>query len=224
MRLKYIVTPEIKKLDILSTVVAEIYGVSIDRENQKLEDIKSQAASEVIKMSDEFIASNLTLQSYRNLVKNTRRSLRKFPPAAESLILSVRRTGNFPLINVAVDCYNIVVARRFLALGVHDMNKLAGRITFRLSNGKEPFTAVGSDKLKYTEPNDFVYADDNRVLAWLDSKDSDLVKISVDTKDIVIIIQGTDYTTKDYNYAAAQEACELITRFCGGNYEIQVLD
>ena len=221
MKLEYVVSKEIKELGILSTVVAEIYGVNIERKDDRLEELKRETASEVIAMSDEFIEKNPVLQSYRDLVKNTGRSLRKFPPAAESLILSVRRTGRFPLINVAVDSYNLVVAKRFLALGVHDMNTLGRKITFRLSNGQEPFTAVGSEKLKYTQPNDFVYADENRVLAWLDSKDSELVKISLDTKDMVVIIQGTHYTTREYNRAAAEEACELITRFCGGTYEIQ---
>ncbi|MBN3950379.1 MAG: hypothetical protein HWQ38_29495 [Nostoc sp. NMS7] len=224
MKLSYVMSPYFKSLGITSTVVAEIYGINIERENPEVEMIKNQAAKEVMKMSDEFISDNTILQSYRDLLKSIGRSPKKFPPSAESLIQSVKHFQRFPQINVAVDSYNVIASRNFLALGVHDLDKLGSKITFRLSDGEEPFTAVGSQKVKYTQPGDFVYADERQILAWLDSKDSELVKLSLDTKNIVIIIQGTHQTTQEYNLAALENACKLITRFCGGTFEIQAVE
>lgn len=221
MRLKYAMSSEIKALGILSTVVAEIHGVTIESEHPELNEIKNQAFARVMNMDDEFVLENPVLQSYRDLVKKVGRSAKKFPPAAESFIQLIRHSGRFPHINTAVDSYNVVVTKKFLALGVHDIDKLSGEITFRLSDGQEPFTSVGGEKIKYTQRGDFVYADKNQVLAWLDSKDSDLVKLALDTKNILIVIQGTHCTPQDYNLEAAEEACQLITRFCGGSYEIQ---
>ncbi len=224
MKLKYNLTPEIKKLGISKVAVAEIYDVTITQEQEELEEIKKETVAEILKIDEDSLLENPILESYRELVRTIGRSLKKFPPAAESLIKSVQKTGSFPLINTAVDSYNLVVAKTFLALGVHDFDKLGKTITFRLSPGQEPFTSVGSEKIKYTQPGDFVYADENKVLAWLDSKDSELVKLSLETKNLVIIIQGTPYTKIDHTLKAAEDACQLITKFCGGEYEVGVIE
>ena len=223
MKKKYIVTPEIIKLGIKSSVVAEIYNTAIEYENFQLNQIKSKTLKKVLMLTESDLTGNLILESYRNLVKSIGRSVKKFPPSAESLIKLIHRSGQFPKINTAVDAYNIVVTIKYLALGVHDFDKLGDKIVFRFSEKQEPFTPVGGDHVKFTQPGDFLYSDENHVLAWLDSKDSELVKLTKETKNIVIIIQGTPYTKKEYNLTAIEDACKIITKFCGGTYEIQSL-
>jgi DNA/RNA-binding domain of Phe-tRNA-synthetase-like protein len=216
-------SPQMKSLGFDSAVVAEIRDVSISQSDPELEKLKEDAAAKIMQMGEEEIESNRILQSYRNMVKKTGRSAKNFPPAAESLIRLVKFRGRFPPINAAVDAYNLISAKYFLALGVHDIDKLEGPITFRLSEGNEPFTAVGSDKRKMTAKGDYLYSDSKQVLAWLDSKDSDAVKLSTDTKNILVVIMGTDATPIDYNLSAAKEACEIIAKFNKGTYEISMV-
>ncbi len=223
MKLNYIIAPELKAIGIQNSVVAEIYDVAIEVGDAELNNLKETAFSEIVNRGEENL-NNPVLQSYRDLVKKVGRSVKKFPPAAESLIESILHLKRFPQINTAVDAYNIVAARKYLALGVHDIDKIGSTIYFRLSKGQESFVSVGGTNVKYTQPGDFVYADDKQILAWLDSKDSDSVKLSLDTKKLVIVIQGTDYTTRDYNFSAAEEACKLVTRFCGGTYDIKAIE
>ena len=220
MKLTYILEKTFADMDICSGAVAEIRGVSISASSTSLEVLKAEAVHDVLALKDQNIVDNPILQSYRQLVSNIGRSNKKFPPAAENLILQIRRNKQLPTINTAVDCYNIIVAQSYLALGVHDIDKIGSTIRFRISSGGEPFRAVGSDSVKMTQPGDFVYSDDTRVLAWLDSKDSDDVKVSAGTKNIVIIIQGTAITESSYNYEVAERACRLITSYCGGTYSI----
>ena len=221
MHCSYLLSTELKDLGIRSGVVAEVHGLTVKQVDPELEALKSAAVEDVLRMSDAQIADNAVLEGYRELVRAVGRSLKRFPPAAENLLLQVKRTSRLPTINTAVDSYNIVVVRRMLALGVHDMAKIGRSIHFRLSPGGEPFTPVGSGSSKTTQSGDFVYADDSQVLAWLDSKDSDKVKISLDTKDLIIVIQGTARTDRLYNTTAAEEACHLVSRFCGGTFDIQ---
>lgn len=224
MKVKYSLSDEFRKLGIRNGVAAEMTGLSIPQSHPSLDLLKLAAVQECIAMSDDEIGSNTILESYRALVRKCGRSLKKFPPAAENLIAQVRRTQKLPSINAAVDAYNIVVIRRFLALGVHDLNKLGSSISFRTSPGNESFRAVGGKETKFTQKGDLVYADENRVLAWLDSKDSDEVKIDVETKELTIIIQGTDATSREYNRAALEEACRLIQQFSGGRYEMTEIE
>lgn len=219
--MRYVVEQPLREMGIHHSVAAEISGISIPESYPELDDAKDAAVKEAVALSDEAIADDKILASYRELVRATGRSLKRFPPAAENLITQVRRIGRLPSINAAVDAYNTVVIKRRLALGVHDRAKLSGDVIhFRLSGGGEPFTAVGQDKAKLTQAGDFLYADESRVLAWFDSKDSDDVKVARETTDIVLIIQGTPVTPREYNRSAAAEACGLMTRICGGTYKI----
>jgi len=223
-KLTYIMDEAIKKLGIRGSAVVEISGLTIRPADLELEELKQQATGRILSLSDDEIQSDIILQSYRRLVEDMGRSLKKFPPAAENLVRQVRRTCAFPSINTAVDCYNIVAAARSLALGAHDLAKLGDTIYFRLSGGGEPFTPVGSTSTKFTQQGDFVYADSTRVLAWLDSKDCDDAKISLTTESMIIVIQGTDKTSREYNMHAAAEAGSLINRFCGGYHDVFAID
>lgn len=120
-----------------------------------------------------------------------------------------------------VDAYNITVCHTRLALGVHDLDRLNGDIIFRLSPGGEPFRPVGSDSIKHTAPGDYLYADDARVLAWLDSKDSDEVKLDLTTRNVLMVVQGTSRTSRAQTRAAVEDAARNIVMFCGGEYVIE---
>jgi DNA/RNA-binding domain of Phe-tRNA-synthetase-like protein len=224
MILEFVVNNEVKELGLVSAVAAEMTDVCVTPHHDELEQIKHGMAAKLAAMTEQDIQSHAVLEGYREVMRRIGRSLKKFPPAAESLLRQVRRTGKFPTINTVVDSYNVVVANRMLALGVHDRNQIVGRITFRRSNGGEQFRAVASEDDKTTQIGDLVYADDARVLAWLDSKDSDTVKVTMNTTALLIVIQGTSRTTRSYNLAAAEEACLLIQRFCGGKFEIKEIE
>ena len=174
MRLKYAVSPAFEALGIRNSVVAEMYDLSVVPTRNDLVLEKEASAARILEISEEDIASDSVLESYRSLVRSIGRSPKRFPPAAEKLLRQVRRTGHYPTINAAVDAYNLVVARTGLALGVHDLDQLDHRITFRTSAGGEEFTPVGGDKPKLIQSGDYVYADEQRVLAWLDSSDVDV--------------------------------------------------
>jgi DNA/RNA-binding domain of Phe-tRNA-synthetase-like protein len=223
MTFVYNVSDEFKRLGVNNSIVAELTGLSVQNSHSDLEKLKQAAVAKALALQDTEIHSNPILESYRELVRRQGRSLKKFPPAAENLLGQVRRTQRMPNINTVVDAYNIVVLERYLALGVHDAKKLTSPISFRISQGGEPFRPVGSADAKATQAGDYVYSDPTRVLAWLDSRDSDEVKVGLETTDIMIVIQGTHVTTRDYNCAAAEEACRLITTFCGGSFEIAEL-
>ena len=221
MEKSYIVQPEFRALGFSSGIVCEIHGIEIPEKSEPLEELKNSTLAMVLDLDDAALRTDPVLEGYRSQVASIERSAKKFPPAAESLIQLIRRTRRFPTINVAVDAYNITVCHAHLALGVHDLDQLSGAITFRLSPGGESFRAVGSDTVKQTAPGDYLYADEARVLAWLDAKDSDEVKLSRMTKNVLIVIQGTSRTSRIDTRAAIEDAAKRIVTFCGGAFEIQ---
>jgi len=224
MRLRYTVDPEFKALGFRSSVVCELYGISICDSIAELETFKEQTVRMVLATQGGDPRIDPILDSYRTQVAAIGRSPKKCPPAAENLLQLIRRAGRFPRINTAVDAYNITVCHTGLALGVHDLDRLGQTITFRRCKGGEAFRAVGSDSIKQTAPGDYVYSDERRVLAWLDSKDSDDVKLSAETQNALIVIQGTASTTRSYTHEAIEDAARRIITFCGGSFEIEEID
>jgi DNA/RNA-binding domain of Phe-tRNA-synthetase-like protein len=224
MLLNYSIDESFRSLSITNSVVAEISHITIPASSQELETEKAVVAQEIMALAEQAIDENSVLAGYRDLVRSIGRSVKKFPPAAEKLLRQIKRTGRLPTVNVAVDAYNIVVARKCLALGVHDLDLVGRDIRFRLSPGGESFIPVGGGSVKATQAGDYVYADERRVLAWLDSSDSDEVKVSPATRNILIVIQGTHLTTNEYNRTALEQACRNIQRYCGGTYRISRIE
>src|SRR4051794_3568511 len=118
MRRTYALDDSLLDLQLVGSVVAEIHGATIPEQWPAELVEQRRAAVERARQFDE--AEDDVLQSYRDLVRSIGRSPRKFPPAAEKLIQQVKRLGDLPRINVAVDCYNLVVLDTRLAFGVHD--------------------------------------------------------------------------------------------------------
>jgi DNA/RNA-binding domain of Phe-tRNA-synthetase-like protein len=220
MKHSYIMQPEFRALGFASCIVCEIHGIVIPEAADELERMKNETLPKVLELESAALYDDPVLTGYRSQVASIGRSAKKFPPAAESLIQLIRRTGRFPAINVAVDAYNVTVCQTRLALGVHDLDRLSGAITFRTSSGGEAFRAVGSDMVKRTAPGDYLYADETKVLAWLDSKDSDEVKLGRDTENVLIVVQGTSVTSRTQTRAGIEDAARKIVMLCGGTFEV----
>jgi len=190
-------------------------GVYSDRAASEVD----RALRIVVEYSQDDIVNNEVLNSYRNTVASIGRSKKKFPPSAEALISIIRSTGKFPRISPVVDIYNTVAVQTMLSFGVHDMDKLSGEIQFRFAEEGEEFTPIGGTVRKVSK-GDYVYSDQNTILAWMDARDSDLVKVTDRTKNLLLVLQGTSETTIATRIAALNSVCGLIAECCGGNFKI----
>jgi len=222
MRLRYRIDQSFRTLGDMAPCIAEISGLSIRDANSAsgdpLASERAAATAFALQQLDEHYAAHPTLSCYRRLVQAQGRSLKKFPPAAERLVLQVRRTGRLPRINGAVDAYNIVALTSLLAIGAHDLDSLSEEVVFRLSKGGETMLPVGGGRMRVSCPGDYVYADANRVLALLDAEDCDDVKVTVNTRSILLVIQGAPGIDKNVACAALHTACDYVVGTCGGSY------
>ncbi|MFE8147952.1 phenylalanine--tRNA ligase beta subunit-related protein [Brenneria goodwinii] len=204
-------------------VAAELYN--IDNAQPLLPDIAQSCEAEarrVCNTPDEVIRDNSILQSYREMIHQRGRSNKKFPPSAEALIAIVKRKRQFHHINTLVDIYNLAALEHYLSFGVHDMDMIKGDIWFRFSPGGEAFIPIGGGN-KATAKEDYVYADAEKVLAWLDSRDSDLAKVSPATKNVLIVVQGNAATSAAYRIHALNALCRRIVRNCGGEFTVYTI-
>ena len=186
------------------TDVVYAFARGLDPKAELPEEI--QAA--ILKMGEDVVAgrydhiyTNEVTEGYRNLIKKVGRSVKKNPPTVPGFIDNIKRRGSMPRINSIVDVYNIESIRSSLAIGGHDLNSLHNDVIVTVSGREDSFTAI-SGKEKHVEPTDFVYRDDNGILAWLDVRDSELYKMSDETTNVFFVMQGNANTSVEYRLEA----------------------
>ena len=207
-------------IDLTNGVYAVINDVTIKPSDPGLSELCDQTLQYVLEYSEDDL-QNPIVQGYHDLVAQF--TDKNLTHSGEGWVKLLRKREQFLSINTAVDAYNIVVAKSFLGFGAHDLDKLQGDITFGFAEEGDTILPVNCEKPAKAKSGDFVYRDEEKILAWLDVKDSDLAKIDLDTRNIILIIEGNQVTSKEYIWQHLEEACQLITQFCGGEYQLYLL-
>jgi DNA/RNA-binding domain of Phe-tRNA-synthetase-like protein len=127
---------------------------------------------------------------YRSFGVNPRRSR----PSVDALGRRMRRTGELPRINSAVDSYNAVSVRHGLPAGAYDLAALTGPVMLRTGRDQDVFIPLGEpDERETPQPGEIVYAEGERVLTrhW-NHRDSDLTKLTETSRDAVFLLERVD--------------------------------
>ena len=149
---------------------------------------------------------DLILHGFRTLHEKVKRSNRKFPASPEELVRIFTETGRFPRINLLVDIYNFISLKTKLALGAHDMNNIKGNVTLRLTAGDEKFYPLGSNALTPVPPGEYSYIDDeNNIICRMEVLQVEPTKITTDTTDVFLIVQGNENTGNNYIESGANK-------------------
>lgn len=142
---------------------------------------------------------------------------RKNVPASENLIKLLEKHHDLPLINQAVDIYNLVSLESKLALGAHDLEKVDGAITLRFADGLERFVPIGQEEPVPVEKGEYCYCDDaHEVLCRLEIRQVEKTKVDEDSHNIGYIVQGNDRTDTAFLWQTANKLIQATTRACGG--------
>ncbi len=159
------------------------------------------------------------LLGFKELHEKVGRSNRKYPASPEVLLGLFLESRRFPRINLLVDIYNLISLKTRLALGAHDVEKINGNVALRLTNGSEKFLPLGSKDFVPVPAGEYSYIDDgNNIICRMEVLQVESTKITLDTKDVFLIVQGNANTDNNYIQKGANEVLDLITRYCGGSF------
>ena len=200
--MKVIVDKSMAALGITDVVYAVGRGLDPQAEltDALKQEIEDKGKGVVAGEYDELLTGEV-VEGYRELVKKAGRSVKKNAPTVASFLDNIKHRGSMPHINSIVDIYNLESLRSGLATGGHDLDKVNGDVVVMVSGREDTFTAIGGSE-KHVEPTDFVYRDDNGILAFLDVRDSELYKMSDDTKNVFFVMQGNEHTSVEYRIEA----------------------
>lgn len=143
----------------------------------------------------------------------------------EALIRRVVKGKPLPQINKIVDLYNFISLKYLIPVGGEDLDKVEGDIVLDFAHGDESFVPLGGTEEKPPDPGEVVYKDNGGVLCrkW-NWRESDRTKMTENTKNAILVIEGLPPTDRAEVEAAACELADLIQKFCGGETKTLTLD
>lgn len=146
---------------------------------------------------------------------------RKNIPASENLIKLLLKNHTMPLINQAVDIYNLISLESKLALGAHNMDRADGDVTLRFTDGSERFVPLGQHDAVLVKAHEYSYCDDaNEVLCRLEIRQVNKTAVDETARNVFYIVQGNEATTETYLKAAARQVIDTTVKYCGGQGEV----
>lgn len=204
----------------VKVLTARITGVKNSKSNDEFEKFLHEELQGFKKFwKDKDYKEDKILQGFRDLHTKIGKSNRKFPASPEVLLELFLETGRFPRISTLVDIYNLVSVKTRLALGAHDLDKIIGNVTLRKTFGDEKFFPLGSIEKVPVPPGEYAYIDDgNNIICRMEVLQVEPTKITLNSKNVFLIIQGNANTSKEYLESGAKEVLGLITKYCNGEY------
>ncbi|MBR2558953.1 MAG: hypothetical protein IKE37_00795 [Firmicutes bacterium] len=200
--MRFIIDGSMGQLGITEVVYAVARG--LDPAAEIPEDVEREIremGDAVVRGRYDSIYTDDVTEGYRDLIKKAGRSVKKNPPTVPGFLDNIKHRGSMPRINSIVDVYNLESIRSSLAIGGHDLDSVHGDVTVTVCGREDSFTAIGG-KEKHVEPADFVYRDENGIMAWLDVRDSEFYKMSDRTANVLFVMQGNAATSADYRVEA----------------------
>lgn len=219
--MKFIVDEKVLELGVKIKAVI-IKGLDNENVNEDYLTWRKNKVQELItKYKDYDIKNDPIIEGFYELHQEVGVPRRKNLPASENLIKLLTKREELVSINKAVDIYNILSIESKLCLGAHDIDKVSGNVSLKITDGTEKFLPLGSEELKPINPGEYSFVDDdNDVVCWLDIRQVDKTKVTGASKNVLYLIIGNKETKDEDLEKVTNDLIELTTKFAGETAEI----
>ncbi len=219
--MKFIVENEVLELGlkIKAVIINNVDNKNISNDYIKWRDDKVKKL--ILKYKDYDIKQDDIIDGFYKLHQKVNIPRRKNLPASANLINSLVKKEQLVNINKVVDIYNLISIDSKLCLGAHDIDKIDGNVTLKITNGSENYLPIGSKKRKTVNSGEYSFVDDNNdIICWSDIRQVDKTKVDEESKNILYFIIGNEKTPNKLLDKVANEIIKYTTMFCGGSSKI----
>jgi DNA/RNA-binding domain of Phe-tRNA-synthetase-like protein len=194
-----------------------LQGLDVQREREDLEEFKKKVFEEIKKdYTIEALKNAPIIRMYRDFFWRAGIDPTKIRPASEALIRRVLKDRPLPIINTLVDSYNLASIKTNMSLAAFDHKTIKGELDMRFARPGEEFLGIGMKNpiiLSGIEP---VIGDEKKTIAVYPYRDSDATKVTLKTREALILVCGVPGITEIMIRKGAEVAKDYITRFCKG--------
>lgn len=203
----------------LQVLVSRIRGVSVEKRSEELERFKKGVVEQVKKKHDiESLKDVPIFRAYRDFFWRVKIDPTKNRPAGEALTRRILRGRQIPSINTLVDAYNLASIKTGIALAAFDADKLEGDLLMRFAREGEEFLGIGMERPVKLKGGEVVISDPKKLVAIYPYRDSDETKVSVSTKNVLLLACGVPGIGEETLQDALKTAVGYVTRFCSGEF------
>ena len=149
-----------------------------------------------------------------------------YPSSIENLLRRISKGEQVRHINKLVDIYNVISLKYFVPVGGEDLAKIEGNVLLTFAGDNETsVTLLGEQEARPPYPNEVIYKDNQGTICrrW-NWKEVDRTKLTEETVNAFIVIEGLPPIDKDKIQQAVTELAELIKKYCGGEIKTAILD
>jgi DNA/RNA-binding domain of Phe-tRNA-synthetase-like protein len=166
------------------------------------------------------ILTELNIASWIDLYKSMDLDVTEIRPAQLELALNVLRGKNIPKINSIVDAANMLAITSKCPVGAFDLDHLVTPVMLRLSVAAETYVPLFCSEPETVTLGEIVYADNEGIFSRY-SKDADRSKITLDTRNVLYVIDGAPSTEKMILLRALDDLSDLLADVAGENITIE---
>ncbi|MEO8381243.1 MAG: phenylalanine--tRNA ligase beta subunit-related protein [Acidobacteriota bacterium] len=185
--------------------------MTVLRESKELEAAKAQAVTDVASIDYE---RHPVLLGYREILDNVGATTEIASPLL--LLQFVREQGRLPRVNTVVDAYNMVSIKTLMVVSAHDSDRVEGNPRIAMTDGTEVFHPLGGGSSVTLPAGQWAGIADDHVLCHLNCKQSELSKVTRQTQNLLIYVQGNPRISDAAVDDALRRVTEAIVLFNGG--------
>jgi DNA/RNA-binding domain of Phe-tRNA-synthetase-like protein len=175
----------------LAVCIGTITDIHNEKENERIEQLREAVYQEVkTKHNIETLKDNPTVRAFRDFYWKLGVDPTKTRPSGEALLRRVLHGDELPRISAVVDAYNLASTKTILPISGFDVDLLNQPFHVRFAKNGETFTGIGMDKPITLTEQMLVLADQKQVLCIYPYRDTDLTKITMQTRNAMIIVYG----------------------------------
>jgi lysyl-tRNA synthetase class 2 len=201
-----------------------ISGIS----NQNINpEIKELLGKQIIKESACKSLNSPLIKTWESAYEKFHSNSNKFPPSIKSLIKRINKNPDLPYINSVVALFNYISIKYLLPCGGDNIDTIQGNLCLGYAKGNEKFISLGATSEEEPDLNEIIYYDDktlNVMCRRWNWRNSDLTKITENTKKLVINIDGLNPADESCIIEARDELNELLIQYCQAKTHLGLLN
>lgn len=204
------------KFPEVAVCIGTLNNVNVEKENDKLASLKRAVYAEVRATYDvEKLKDDPTVRAYRDFYWELGIDPTKTRPSGEALLRRVLHGSELPSISTVVDAYNLASMKTVVPMSGFDRDRLAPPFQVRFAKPNEAFTGIGMSKPMLLTDKTLLLTDADRILCIYPYRDSDYAKITMQTRQALVVGYGAPAITEQQLRDAVDTALSCIKQVTG---------
>lgn len=205
------------KFPELVVCIGTITDTHNEKENERIEQLRKTMRQEVkAKHNIETLKDNPTVRAFRAFYWKLGIDPTKTRPSGEALLRRVLHGDELPHVSAVVDAYNLASTKTILPISGFDADLLNPPFHIRFASNGEIFTGIGMNKPISLTDKTLILTDEKQILCIYPYRDADSTKITMQTRNALIIAYGVPRIGEQILKEAAETTLDYIKQVSQG--------